>query len=179
MDYRLPGSSVHGNSPGKNTGVGCHALLPGIFPTQGSNPSLPHCRQILYHLSHQESPRICMDRLSLLQGIFLTQESNWVLLHCRKIHLFPGGASAKEPACQCRKGKRRRFDSWVWKIPWRKKWQPTPVFMPRESPWTEEPGGLQSMGSQRVGHDRSDLAHTSVEVVPPISVRVQSEKQNH
>ena len=117
-------------------------------------------RQVLYCLSHQESPRICMDRLSLLQGIFLTQESNWVLLHCRKIHLFPGGASAKEPACQCRKGKRRRFDSWVWKIPWRKKWQPTPVFMPRESPWTEEPGGLQSMGSQRVGHDRSDLAHT-------------------
>ena len=46
------------NSPGKNTGVGCHALLQGIFPTQGSNPGLPHCRQILYHLSYQESPRI-------------------------------------------------------------------------------------------------------------------------
>ena len=41
------------DSPGKNTGVGCHALLQGIFPTQGSNPGLPHCRQILYHLSHQ------------------------------------------------------------------------------------------------------------------------------
>ena len=40
--------------PGKNTGVSCHALLHGIFPTQGSNPGLPHCRQILYHLSHQE-----------------------------------------------------------------------------------------------------------------------------
>jgi len=36
----------------------CHALLEGIFPTQGSNPSLPHCRWILYHLSHQGSPRI-------------------------------------------------------------------------------------------------------------------------
>ena len=44
MDYSLPGSSVHGDSPGNNTGVGCHALLQGIFPTQGSNPSLPHCR---------------------------------------------------------------------------------------------------------------------------------------
>ena len=43
------------NSPGKNTGVGCHALLQGIFPTQGSNPSLPHCRCILYHLNHQRS----------------------------------------------------------------------------------------------------------------------------
>ena len=38
--------------PGKNTGVGCHFLLQGIFPTQGSNPSLLHCRQMLYHLSH-------------------------------------------------------------------------------------------------------------------------------
>ena len=40
MEYSPPGSSVHGDSPGKNTGVGCHALLQGIFPTQGSNPSL-------------------------------------------------------------------------------------------------------------------------------------------
>ena len=44
------------DSPGKNTGVGFHALLQGIFPTQGSNPSLPHSRWILYHLSHQGSP---------------------------------------------------------------------------------------------------------------------------
>ena len=44
------------NSPGQNTGVGCHALLQEIFPTQGSNPGLPHCRQILYQLSHYGSP---------------------------------------------------------------------------------------------------------------------------
>jgi len=44
------------------------------------------------------------------------------------------------------------FDPWVGKIPWRRAWQPTPVFLPGESLWTEEPGGLQSMGSQRVGH---------------------------
>ena len=43
-------------SPGYNTGVGSLSLLQGIFPTQGSNPGLPHCRQILYQLSHQESP---------------------------------------------------------------------------------------------------------------------------
>ena len=42
--------------PGKNTGGGCHSLLQGIFTIQGSNPCLPHCRQILYHLSHQGSP---------------------------------------------------------------------------------------------------------------------------
>ena len=57
-DCGPPGSSVHGDSPGKNTGVGCHALLQVIFPTQGSNPGLPHCGQILYSLSHQGSPRI-------------------------------------------------------------------------------------------------------------------------
>ena len=39
--------------PGKNTGVGCHFLLQEIFPTQGLNPGFPHCRQMLYHLSHQ------------------------------------------------------------------------------------------------------------------------------
>ena len=44
------------DSPGKNTGVGCHSLLQGIFPTQGSTPHLWHCRQILYHLSYQGNP---------------------------------------------------------------------------------------------------------------------------
>ena len=46
------------NSPGQNTGVGSLSLLQGIFPTQGSNPGLPHCRWILYQLSHKRSPRI-------------------------------------------------------------------------------------------------------------------------
>ena len=55
MDCSPPGSSVHRDSPGKNTGVGHHALLQGIFPTQRSNPGLPHCREILYCLSHQGS----------------------------------------------------------------------------------------------------------------------------
>ena len=58
MDCSLPGSSVHGDSPGKNIGVGCHSLLQQIFPTWGWNPGLLHCRQILYHLSHQGSLKI-------------------------------------------------------------------------------------------------------------------------
>ena len=58
MDCSPPDSSVRGDSPGKKTGVNYHALFQGIFPTQGSNPGLPHCRQILYCLSHQGSPRI-------------------------------------------------------------------------------------------------------------------------
>ena len=48
MDYSPPGSSVHGDSPGKNIGGGCHAHLQGIFLTQGLNPGLPHCKQMLY-----------------------------------------------------------------------------------------------------------------------------------
>ena len=58
VDCSPSGSSVHGDSPGKNTGVGCQAPLQGIFSTQGLNPGLLHCRQILYCLSHQRSPRI-------------------------------------------------------------------------------------------------------------------------
>ena len=46
------------NSPGQNTGVGSLSLLQGIFPTQGLNPGLLHCRRILYQLSHKGSPRI-------------------------------------------------------------------------------------------------------------------------
>ena len=59
MDCCLPGSSVLGDSSGKNTGVGSHSILQEIFPTQGSNLGLLHCRQILYHLSHQGNPKLC------------------------------------------------------------------------------------------------------------------------
>ena len=71
----------------------------------------------------------------------------------RMILGFPGGTSGRAPACQCRKLRGHGFDPWVGKIPCRRAWQPTPVFLPGESPWREEPSGLQSMGSQRVGHD--------------------------
>ena len=55
------GSSVQGDSPDKNTGVGCHAFLQGIFPMQRSNLGFPHCWQILYHLSHQGRPCSILD----------------------------------------------------------------------------------------------------------------------
>ena len=62
----LPGSS----GGGKSTGVGCHFLLQGIFPTQGSNPCLPHCKLILYQLSHKRSPSIYILKFnhSLIAG---------------------------------------------------------------------------------------------------------------
>ena len=68
----------------------------------------------------------------------------------------PCGASGTEPTCQCRRYKRHVFDPWVGKIPWRRAWQPTPVFLPGESPWPEEPGGLWSTGSYGVRHSGSN-----------------------
>ena len=59
MDYSQSGYSVHG----KNIRVGSHSILQGIFMTQGLNPGLLHCRHILYHLSHQENPRVYMYHL--------------------------------------------------------------------------------------------------------------------
>ena len=53
------------NSPGQNTGMGSLSLLQGIFPTQGLNPGLPHCRQILYQLSHRGSLREISPKYSL------------------------------------------------------------------------------------------------------------------
>ena len=64
-DSSPPGSSVHGDFLGKNTGVGCHSLLQRIFLTQGLSPGLRHSRQILYHLSHQGSPTVIKEQ----QGI--------------------------------------------------------------------------------------------------------------
>ena len=71
------------NSPGLNTGAGSLSILQGIFPTQGLNPGLPHCRWILYQQGKPKNTG--MGCLSLLQWIFLTQELNRGLLHCRQI----------------------------------------------------------------------------------------------
>ena len=74
------------NSPGQSTRVGILSLLQGIFPTWGSNPGFPHCRRILYQLTHKRSPRILeWVAYSLLQGIFPTQELNQGFLRCKWI----------------------------------------------------------------------------------------------
>jgi len=89
MDCSLPGSSVLGDSPGKNTGVVCHALLQGIFPTHKLHPGILHwwLRQMDSLLSEPpgKPKNTRASRLSLLKGIFLSQELNWGLLHCRQI----------------------------------------------------------------------------------------------
>ena len=82
------------NSPGQNTGVGSLSLLQGILPTQGSNPGLLHCRQILYQLSHQGSPRI----LECVANLFSSRSSqpwNWTRVSCIAGRLFTNWAMRK------------------------------------------------------------------------------------
>ena len=102
MDCSLPGSEEPlspWNFPGKSTGEGCHSLLQGIFPTQGSNLGLMHCRQTLYHLSHQGSPPGMQCRRLWF--------NSWIgKIQWRRDNLpspvfldFPGGSDGKDSAC--------------------------------------------------------------------------------
>ena len=65
---------------------------------------------------------------------------------------FPVGASSKEPTCQCRRHRRHRFDPWVGKIPWRRTWQPIPVFLPGKFH-----GRGSLVGYSPWGHKESDM----------------------
>ena len=78
------------NCPGQNTGVGSHSLLLGIFPTQGSNPGLPHCRQILYRLSHKGSPFQFKEvfKWEHQSIIFVTNTGSIILDNVEGYHLF-------------------------------------------------------------------------------------------
>ena len=80
------------NSPGQNTGVSGRSLLQGIFPTQGWNPGLPHCRQILYQLSHQGSPSSKGSLNNWNEGAFLPlsfSQALWVFTHWKWQNLLP------------------------------------------------------------------------------------------
>ena len=117
----------------------------------------------LMDVSLSELRELVMDReawRAVIHGVAKsrTQLSDWIELNLMG---FPGGASGKEPACQCRRLKRHKFNAWVRKIPWRRAWQPT------QYSYLENPHGqrnlavLHSIGLQRVGHDwsNSQLKH--------------------
>ena len=135
MDCSWPRSSVHGDSPGRNTGMGCYALLQGIFPTQGLNPGLPHCRQILHCLSHQESLWI----LEWVAYPFSRESSwprNWTGAPCIGGVFFTSWATREAPLL------------WIWGCKWTWVWMDSGSWW-----WTGRPGVLWFMGWQRVGHD--------------------------
>ena len=92
MDCSPPGSSVHGDSLGKSTEVGCPSLLQWIFPTQGSNLGLPHCRGIVYQLSQQGSNIYPSIKIILNHFIYKRYPSNrytkFYCLFCLVLWLF-------------------------------------------------------------------------------------------
>ena len=98
--------------------------------------------------------------LVLLQSLHTSNKLNKLLLTLSYIQKsthydiflgFPGGTSVKEPTCQCRRHKKLGFDPCVWKIPWKREWLPTPVFLP---------GGYHGqrslMGYSPLGHKQLD-----------------------
>ena len=92
--------------------------------------------------------------ITILKEKILVCRLRFVDKYINALHVsgFPGGSSGKGPVCQYRKHKRHGFYPWVQKIPCRRVWQPTPVFLLGESPFTKEPGRLQSKVSQKVRH---------------------------
>ena len=132
---------------------GSLSLLQGIFPAQELNQGLLHCRWILSQLSYQGSPymyiitHICVWQFSKLSKIKLNIRilvKSWVI----KSLMFPHTISL---VTQMVKNLPAMQETWVWSLglipglrisPWRRAWQPSPVFLPGESPWTEEPGRL-------------------------------------
>ena len=109
------------NSPGENTGVGSLSPLQGIFPTQGSNPGLLHCRWILYHLSHWGTPRILewvayplssrssrprnQTGVSCIAGRFFT---NWAMREAWTMTRCSGKIDKEQLVRSKRTGERRR-----------------------------------------------------------------------
>ena len=86
MDSSMPGSSVHGNSLGKNNGVGCHVLLQGGDPPNpGIKSGSPTLQMDFLPTEPPGKPNTGVGSITLLQGIFLTKESNQGFLHCRWI----------------------------------------------------------------------------------------------
>ena len=97
-----------------------------------------------------KDPKIKEHKLSGKPGLW----DSYYMHICKHVYTYTGFL----PGPQCG---RPGFVFWVGKIPWRRTWQSTLVFLPGELPWTEEPGGLQSMGSQRVGHDWANKHSTA------------------
>ena len=149
------------NSLGQNTGVGSLSFLQGkIFPTQGPNPGLLPCRQILYQQSHKGSPRI-LEWVAYLFSSRSSQPRNrtWVLW-----------LSGYRICLQC---ERPGFNPWIRKIPWRRERLPTPVFWPREfhglySPW----GHKESDTTEQLSLSLGASIHTNAIISRALSPQV-------
>ena len=91
-----------------------------------------HCGFSLHHSLFVVSEQKCVSLVKSLRSQGKTSHRTTHPLY-HFVWGFPGDTSGEEPACQCRRRKRCSFDPWIRKIPWNRKWQPTPVFLPGES----------------------------------------------
>ena len=122
----------------QNTGVGSLCCLQGIFPTQGLNRSLPNCRWILYQLGGVRY-LFCVSLVVMSSSnLHDSSSSRESVCNAEDPGLFPGSERS----------------------PWMRKWRSTPAVLPEESLWTEDPGGLHSIGSQSIRHDWVTSTHT-------------------
>ena len=112
--------------------MGSLSLLQGIFPTQGLNPGLLHCRRVLYQLSRQGSPS--SDINGTTQYVAVTS------LGAQTVKRLPAMRETQLPSLGREDPLEKKMGAHSSILAWR-------------TPWTEEPGGLQSKGSQRVRHD--------------------------
>ena len=123
---------------------------PGAGDRKSRKPRAPRPRVLIRHgiskgLSAGCAPSPCVcARCGQARGQLQVPQVR--CRRCEGTSSFPRGSSTEEAACQCRRHKRCGFDPWVGKIPLRRAWQPTPVFLPVGFPWTEEPDGLQPWG---------------------------------
>ena len=152
-------------------------LLQGIFSTQGSNPGLSYCRRILYHLSHQGSPprkSVCsllqISVLILATSFFgpkqvlcffslVSLTTKWGLIQVFDYNMVWIRMTTERASLVAQRLKRlpAMRETWVrslgWEDPLEKEMATHSSILAWRIPWTEEPGGLQSTGSQRVRHD--------------------------
>ena len=179
----FPGGSVVKNSPAN---AGDASLIPGSGRAPGEGNGNPlqyfllgksHGQRSLEDYSPCSCKRVGHDLGTKTTATIL----RWHFHESTQCHEiasvnvyaqgFPGDASVKEPTCKCRRCKRHWVPSWGQEDPPRGRTRkPTPIFLPGES-HGQEPGGLQSIGLQRVGHDWSDLscvhvyAHSDIHVL--------------
>ena len=126
--------------------MGCHFLLQGIFPTQGSNPGLLHCKQTLYRLTTREAPKLSIKTLPKLINAFRMFAGYKV--NIQKPNSLLAQSVKNLPAMQ-----ETQVQSLGWEDPLEKGMASHSSILAWRIPRTEKPGGLESIGSQRVGHD--------------------------
>ena len=127
MDCSPPGSSAHGDSPGKSTGESLPCPPPGDLPNPGLNLHLLHWQGVFFTIwATREAPY----NLQLYPNKRRFNSQNRQIKLPKHSFGLPWWLGGKEFACQWRK---QGFDPCVRKIPWRRKWQPTPVFLPGKS----------------------------------------------